>query len=296
MKAMDVYEKKRRLEERLRGLGRLAVAFSGGVDSAFLLKAAREVLPADRLLAITARAAIFPGREGAEAEQLAREMGVELLVLDFPALEVPEVAANPPDRCYHCKRALFQTLTAVARERGFSQLADGSNLDDTGDYRPGSTAIVEPGVASPLTEAGLSKAEIRLLSAELGQGTWNKPAFACLASRFPYGRAIEAGALRQVEAAEDYLLSQGLRDVRVRHHGEVARLEVGRDERRRFFDLDFLDRVQAELKGLGFAYVALDLGGYRPGNLNDGLSDSDREKFRQDGKETLSPTGSNTGR
>jgi len=274
-------KKMARLTGELSFGGGLAIAFSGGVDSAFLLKAAALALPPDKILALTATAAIFPGRERAEAESLAGELGLRHLRLDFEALAVPDLAANPPDRCYHCKLALFKQLKAAALDFGFARLADGSNLDDSGDFRPGAKAVRELGIISPLKAAGLSKAEIRLLSADLGLPTWNKPAFACLASRFPYGRPITGPALRQVESAEDYLLGLGFREIRVRHHGDLARIEVGADERPRFFDLNILDRIQAELQALGFSFVALDLGGYRSGSLNRDISEAIVDKYRQ---------------
>lgn len=273
--------KLRHLLADLAGRGRLAVAFSGGVDSAFLLWAARRALPPADLLALTAQGPLFPRRESREAAELAEALGVSRLVLDFEALAVPLVAANPPDRCYHCKRALLERLTAAARERGFDLVADGGNLDDLDDFRPGARAVRELGIVSPLKEAGLTKTDIRRLSAENGLPTWDKPAFACLASRVPYGQALTRETLARVERAEDFLLALGFREVRVRCHDQVARLEVGADERSRFFDLNLMDRVHRELTALGFAFVALDLAGYQTGGLNRAVDQATRNKYNQ---------------
>ena len=274
-------EKYQRLSEALRSSGRLALAFSGGVDSAFLLKAAREALPPENILALTARADLFPGREAAEAAELAAGLGLEHLIIDIDALAVPQVAANPPDRCYHCKRALFEKLLATAAARGFPVVADGANLDDADDFRPGARAVRELGVVSPLKEAGLTKAEIRELSRGLGLPTWDKPAFACLASRFPYGQALTSEDLVRVEKAEDLLISLGFKNIRVRSHGRVARLEVEPQDRPRFFNLELMDRVDADLKALGFEFAALDLGGYHPGALNQTVDQTTLDKYRQ---------------
>lgn len=274
-------EKYQNLAAILTGYGRLALAFSGGVDSAFLLKAAREALPPASLLAITAKAAIFPGWEAREAADLAAAVGVRHMTVDFEALEAPQVAANPPDRCYHCKKALFQKMIAEAGQQGFTVVADGGNLDDVDDYRPGARAIRELGVVSPLKEAGLTKADIRKLSAGLGLPTWNKPAFACLASRFPYGQTITGDKLKMVEQAEEFLLGLGFREVRVRHHGPVARIEVGSAERPRFFDETFMDQVERELRSFGFDFVALDLGGFRSGGFNQSVDQATLAQYKQ---------------
>lgn len=265
---VDLTQKYRKLKRKLKSMGRIALAFSGGTDSAFLLKACVEALKADDILALTARAVIFPAWETREAEGLAAQYGLRHLVVDFDALAVPAVAANLPDRCYHCKYNLFQGLIRLAAEQGFPTLIDGTNLDDQDDYRPGSRAAAELGVVSPIRAAGLTKAEVRELSRKKNLPTWDKPAFACLASRFPYGQVITPEKLAMVENAEQYLIDLGFREIRVRHHGEVARLEVGRGERRRFFDEDFIDEVHQGMKAIGFTFVALDLAGYRTGSLN----------------------------
>ena len=274
-------EKYEHLAETLKKYGRLALAFSGGVDSAFLLKSAREALPLESLLAVTARAAIFPGWESQEAAALTEALGVRHLVVDFDALATPHLADNPPDRCYHCKKSLFQKLIIEAEKLGFPVVADGGNLDDLDDFRPGARATRELGIVSPLKSAGLTKNDIRELSAGLNLPTWNKPAFACLASRFPYGQIITEDKLKMVERAEEYLLGRGFREVRVRHHGQVARIEVGSEERSRFFDEDFMSRVEKELRSFGFDFVALDLGGFRSGGFNRAVDQATMDKYKQ---------------
>lgn len=271
-----------RLRRIITQSGRLAVAFSGGVDSALLIRAAREVLPGENLLALTARSALFPQWETREARELAQSLGVPQLMLDVDALAIPEVAANPPDRCYFCKKAIFGAVLAEARARGFETVADGGNLDDLDDYRPGARAVRELGVLSPLKEAGLSKAEVRELSAQMGLPTWNKPAYACLASRLPYGQPLTQESLERVEKAEDLLLALGFRAVRVRCHERLARLEVGPEERPRFFETQLMDQVHRDLTALGFSFVTLDLAGYRCGSLNIEVGEGDRTKYAQD--------------
>jgi uncharacterized protein len=264
-------EKLSRLNAVLAAHSPLAIAFSGGVDSAFLLKAAVTALGADKVLAITARAVAFPDRENREATGLAEELGVRHLQLDFDVLSLPEFVANTPERCYHCKKALFEAMREEAGRNGFSTLADGANVDDEGDYRPGMRATKELGVISPLREAELRKADIRALSRGMGIVAWDKPSFACLASRFPYGQRITREDLARVEAAERYFLEQGWKNIRVRVHGDVARIEVDPGERVRFFDTEMMDRVDAAMRGLGFGYAALDLRGYRTGSMNEVL-------------------------
>lgn len=274
----EKYGKLERLRQILAETGRLAVAYSGGVDSVFLLRVAREVLPRGSLLALTARSSFFPQWETREAAELAQSLGVPQVTLDIDLLAIAEVAANPPDRCYFCKRSLMTAIMAEARSRGFELVADGGNLDDLSDYRPGLRAVSELGVVSPLKSAGLSKAEVRAFSAEMGLPTWNKPAFACLASRIPYGQPLTAETLARVEKAEDFLLAQGFREVRVRCHGRLARLEVGAEEIPRFFDLQLMSLVHRELLSLGFSFVALDLAGYRVGSLNCELDEKNKVK------------------
>ena len=259
-----------RLRASLREIGSAAVAFSSGVDSTFLLRVAHEEL-GNRVVAVTIRSHTFPKRELDEAAAFCRAEGVRHAVIDSDELNIPGFAENPPDRCYHCKRELFSKLLAFAHENGLAAVLEGSNLDDDGDYRPGRRAIRELGIVSPLHEVGLTKAEIRVLSREMGLPTSEKPSFACLASRFPYGERITAAALERVERAEQWLLDAGLglKQLRVRSHGDLARIEVPSDAIPRLAAR--AAEIDAIFKELGFAYVALDLRGYRTGSMNEVL-------------------------
>ena len=258
------------LRAALREIGSAAVAFSSGVDSTFLLRVAHEEL-GERIVAVTARSRSFPMRELDEATAFCRAEGVRHEIIASEELDIPGFADNPPDRCYHCKRELFGKLLAFARENGLAAVLEGSNLDDDGDYRPGRRAIRELGIVSPLHEAGLTKAEIRALSREMGLPTSNKPSFACLASRFPYGERITAAALERVEKAELWLLDAdlGLTQLRVRSHGNLARIEVPPDAIPRLAAR--AKEIATAFKELGFAYVTLDLRGYRTGSMNEVL-------------------------
>ena len=264
---MDAKKKYEHLLELLRKHQRLAVAFSSGVDSTFLLYAAREAL-GDQVLALTARSAFFPDREGREASAFCREYGIRHLVVQYDVLKIAGIADNPPDRCYLCKRALFERFLTVARQEGIECVAEGSNLDDLGDYRPGLRAISELGILSPLREAELTKAQIRRLSREFGLATWEKPSFACLASRFVHGEPLTGERLRMVAEAEEMLRPLGFVQFRVRIHADMARIEVLPEQFERMLDPKIRMNVTERMHSLGFSYVSMDLDGYRTGSMN----------------------------
>ena len=267
---MTTDEKTTKLESRLRGLGSLVVAYSGGVDSTFLLAIARDVL-GDKVLAVTAVSPSFPASERATAEQVAKELGVQHVWVETDEMDDAQFRANPPDRCYYCKISLARKLRAVAESHGIPHVALGANADDPSDFRPGLRAAEECGLLHPLLEAGLTKAEIRELSRRRGLRTWDLPAAACLASRIPYGEEITSEKLRRIEEAEAYLRSLGPRRVRVRCHGDVARVEVDPADIALLAAEETRRALAARLKSLGFAYVTLDLEGYRMGSMNEVL-------------------------
>jgi pyridinium-3,5-biscarboxylic acid mononucleotide sulfurtransferase len=262
--------KERRLFELLDSLDSVIVAFSGGADSAYLAWAATRTL-GPRATCITADSPSYPDRHRQLALRIAREFGLHHEIVTTAEIERPEYRANPVDRCYYCKHELYTTLTAIARERGIASVADGSNADDRGDYRPGRQAAREFGVRSPLDEADLAKGEIRELSRRAGLPTWDEPASACLSSRIPYHSEVTVEKLRMIEAAERALQEMGFRVCRVRHHDTLARLEIGRDELPRALDPALRDRIVRELRAIGYQHVTIDLQGYRMGSLNEGV-------------------------
>lgn len=261
------------LRQIIDDLGSVAVAYSGGTDSSYLLAVCLDVLGTDRVLALTADSPLTFRTELADGRALAKRLGARHKVLPSNDLDNPGITANPPDRCYHCKFSRFEALLEVASAEGLAHLVHGENVDDVADYRPGSRAAEELGVRAPLREAGLTKADVRALSRERGLPTWNKPSNACVASRFPYGTRLTAEGLARVEAAEEGLLQAwDLRQIRVRDHYPVARLEVPPEEIARLSLPENRAIAVEQLCALGYRYVALDLVGYRMGSLNDELS------------------------
>ncbi len=261
------------LKKIIKDTGGAVVAFSGGVDSTFLLKVASEVL-GDKVIAVTANSETYPKRELEEAELFARTQGIKHIVIETLELEIAGFADNPPDRCYYCKHELFSKLIGIAKDNGMGFVLDGSNFDDGNDYRPGMLAAKELGVISPLKEAQLTKEEIRELSRELGLSTWDKPSFACLSSRFPYGTKITPEKLAVIAEAEDFIRGLGFRELRVRHHDTIARIEVAKADLGRI--ITFADEITKKLKSLGFIYVTLDLSGYKTGSMNYTLTEKEK--------------------
>ena len=258
------------LDARLKSLDSLIIAYSGGVDSAFLAVAATRVL-GDRALCVTADSPSYPERHRVLALETARAFSLRHEIIRTGELERPEYRANPANRCYYCKHELYSRLSTIAHDRGIAAIADGSNADDRGDYRPGRQAAREFGVVSPLDDAGLTKAEIRELARRAGMSTWDEPASACLSSRIPYHSEVTSDKLRQIEAAEGVVRNLGFRVFRVRHHDTLARIEIGRDELARAFEPEIADALDAGLRAVGYQYVTVDLRGYRLGSLNEAL-------------------------
>jgi len=269
-------DKMKRLSEILKKMGGVAIAFSGGVDSTFLAAAAKKVL-GDNVLLITALSPTYPEKEQKTARQLARRLGIKQEIIVSNELKIPGFAENPVNRCYFCKKELFSIVKELAHKKGIEVVVDGSNADDLADYRPGRKALKELGVRSPLLEAGFTKKDIRHFSRKIGLPTADKPSMACLASRFPYGSKITEKKLTAVDKVEDFLLSKGFRQVRVRHHGEIARIEVEPSELEKILKPGLREKIANCARKSGFTYVALDLEGYRTGSMNETLS-SDLKK------------------
>jgi len=273
---MDYREKLEFLKRELKDKGRVLIAFSGGVDSTFLLKVARELLGKENVLAVTAKSQFFPDRELQEAKAFCLDQDIEHLIISGDVLEQAELRKNPPDRCYICKKLIFEKILAVAAQKGITYVAEGSNLDDLEDYRPGKKALAELGIESPLLKAGLTKEEIRTLSREYGLASWSKPSLACLASRIPYGEEITEEKLSIIDLAEQYLLDLGFKQVRVRYHGDVARIELLPQDMARALEPSIAEGIYQKFAEIGFLYTALDLKGYRSGSLNERRHDLEK--------------------
>ena len=262
-----------RLKDNLRELGGAVVAFSGGVDSSFLLRVARDTLPKKSLLAVTAVSDTYTKSELSQAKRFARLLGVRHEIIFTDELKDANFRKNPVDRCYYCKKELFGRLKHVASHNRIKNIIDASNKDDKKDYRPGSMAKEELGVRSPLQESQITKKDIRRYSKRLGLETWDFPSMACLASRVPYGTEIKKDVLEKIEAAEDIIKKAGFRQVRVRYYKDAARIELEKKEIKKFLNCKSYDKILKKLKSLGFIYITLDLEGYRTGSLNEGINE-----------------------
>lgn len=248
---------------------RVLLAFSGGVDSTYMLYAAREALGSDNVLAVIAQSPTYPVAEIEEAIEVADSLGVKCRLIRTEEFSDENFVANSRERCYYCKKELFEKMKVLANENGIGTIIDGSNADDINDYRPGSRAKEEFGVRSPLQEADLTKAEIRLLSKDAGLPTWDKPSMACLASRIPYGTRIDDAVLKMVGEGEKFLKTLGFNQLRVRHHGKIARIEVDQAQLPKMMEKKVIDGINKKFEELGYVYITLDLKGYRPGSMNE---------------------------
>ena len=273
-------DKQEELEKLLKSYKRVAVAFSSGVDSTYLLKMAQKVL-GENVIAVTASSCSFPKRELEEAKTFCRENGIWHIVVESEELDIDGFRQNPKNRCYLCKHELFEKILSIAKENGIETVVEASNTDDDGDYRPGLVAVKELGIESPLRHVGLSKKEIREYSKELGLPTWNKQSFACLSSRFVYGETISEEKLAMVDQAEPLLLDMGFHQLRVRIHDKLARIEVQPSEFEKIMQEENRTKIFHELKQYGFTYVTLDLQGYRTGSMNETLSAEERRRWKQ---------------
>ena len=273
-------DKQEELEKLLKSYKRVAVAFSSGVDSTYLLKMAQKVL-GENVIAVTASSCSFPKRELEEAKTFCRENGIRHIVVESEELDIDGFRQNPKNRCYLCKHELFEKIRSIAKENGIETVVEASNTDDDGDYRPGLVAVKELGIESPLRHVGLSKKEIREYSKELGLPTWNKQSFACLSSRFVYGETISEEKLAMVDQAEPLLLDMGFHQLRVRIHDKLARIEVQPSEFEKIMQEENRTKIFHELKQYGFTYVTLDLQGYRTGSMNETLSAEERRRWKQ---------------